>query len=263
MTADSTLQSLRGVLLEQRRGWETRPLTREVYAAYFRLIESHLSPVGGLNIEVGAGRGSFRGHRSNFLGFDIIPCPWLDLAADACALPFKSTSVANLVAVDVFHHLARPVEFLAEAQRVLVPGGRVLLLEPNVTLFNRWVWRLGSDEGMDFTADPFAEASRAAAPAEEKRNPFAANMALSRLCFWIHRRRFKTLFPDLRVRKRFCLDTLVMPLSGGLTQPIRLKPEWVPWLRALERLATPLNGWFGFRCFVCLEEVLADQAQTA
>jgi ubiquinone/menaquinone biosynthesis C-methylase UbiE len=50
---------------------------------------------------------------------DIVPKPWLDAAADACSLPFKSDSFSNIVGIDVLHHLERPKLFFHEIQRVL------------------------------------------------------------------------------------------------------------------------------------------------
>jgi SAM-dependent methyltransferase len=60
------------------------------------------------------------------------------------ALPFAAGSFDVLIALWVFEHLAEPARVLAEAQRVLVPGGRLLFLTPNANhpliLSNRFSW---------------------------------------------------------------------------------------------------------------------------
>lgn len=48
--------------------------------------------------------------------------------ADACALPFADGELAGYRAEKVFHAIADPAAALAEARRVLAPGGRIVLL---------------------------------------------------------------------------------------------------------------------------------------
>ncbi len=52
-------------------------------------------------------------------------------AGDALALPFADASFATVLIRDVLHHLVEPRGALAEAVRVLRPGGRLVLVEPN------------------------------------------------------------------------------------------------------------------------------------
>ena len=61
---------------------------------------------------------------------DVEPTPWADHVVDAERLPYGDGSLANLVLIDVFHHLADPAGFLDEASRTLAPGGRVVILDP-------------------------------------------------------------------------------------------------------------------------------------
>jgi len=51
--------------------------------------------------------------------------------ADAGALPFAGGAFAGVLIRDLLHHLPDPRRTTAEAARVLAPGGRFLLLEPN------------------------------------------------------------------------------------------------------------------------------------
>jgi SAM-dependent methyltransferase len=51
--------------------------------------------------------------------------------ADAETLPFADGAFAGVLIRDLLHHLADPRRTTAEAARVLAPGGRLLLLEPN------------------------------------------------------------------------------------------------------------------------------------
>ena len=52
-------------------------------------------------------------------------------AADATKLPFADASFASVFIRDLLHHVPEPERALHEAVRVLEPGGRLCLLEPN------------------------------------------------------------------------------------------------------------------------------------
>ena len=52
-------------------------------------------------------------------------------AADATRLPFRDGSFPSVFIRDLLHHVPRPERALAEAVRVLEPGGQLCLLEPN------------------------------------------------------------------------------------------------------------------------------------
>ncbi len=51
--------------------------------------------------------------------------------ADGTALPYRDGSFETVIIRDVLHHLPTPRDTLAEAARVLRPGGRFVLAEPN------------------------------------------------------------------------------------------------------------------------------------
>jgi SAM-dependent methyltransferase len=53
------------------------------------------------------------------------------LAGDAAAVPVASGSMRLVLVRDVLHHLRAPELAVAEAVRVLAPGGRLIVIEPN------------------------------------------------------------------------------------------------------------------------------------
>jgi len=57
------------------------------------------------------------------------PFPAALLAADAAAIPLRDASADTLVSASALHDWADPAAVLAEARRVLRPGGRLLLLD--------------------------------------------------------------------------------------------------------------------------------------
>jgi SAM-dependent methyltransferase len=53
------------------------------------------------------------------------------VAGDAGALPIASAAMRTVLVRDVLHHLPDPERAVAEAVRILVPGGAVIVIEPN------------------------------------------------------------------------------------------------------------------------------------
>jgi SAM-dependent methyltransferase len=82
---------------------------------------------------VGAGDDPYRelfAHAKRYLTLDLINHPGTDIIANAQTLPFRSNSFDCLLASEVVEHLMDPQSFIAEAHRVLVPGGKIVLTVP-------------------------------------------------------------------------------------------------------------------------------------
>jgi SAM-dependent methyltransferase len=140
--------------------WEARPELRHVYREWFTRL---LGAVEGLDpvVEVGAGPGFLKEFAPHLIATDVVAGLRVDVRCDADVLPFRSASVGGLVLVDTLHHLPRPLDFLAEAARVLQPRGRVAMIEPWITppswvlyrYFHHEDCRLGVDLTRPFDGD--------------------------------------------------------------------------------------------------------------
>lgn len=127
---------------ENLASWNAKPLLRRVYRTMHEEIACELSGVPGLTIEVGSGIGNIKEIIPDCLRTDLFPNPWLDQTENVYALSFADQSIANLILFDVFHHLRYPGTALRELERVLVPGGRVLIYEPCMGLLGKLVFGL-------------------------------------------------------------------------------------------------------------------------
>lgn len=236
-------------LLTHRALWETKPGLRAIYHDYYRRMAALARP--GRTLEIGAGTGWLRACLDDVILSDVQPAPWLDLVADAQRLPLRSASLDNIVMLDVLHHVERPPLFFEEAERVLRPGGRLVMIEPGITPVSRLIFRLFHDEPVDLDADPLAEGSPTPG-----RDPYAANQAIPSLLFGSAQARFERRFPRLRVVERRRLSLFAYPLSGGYRRfgliPTRLVR---PLLRVEDALMPLLGRFMAFRLFVALERL--------
>jgi ubiquinone/menaquinone biosynthesis C-methylase UbiE len=95
-------------------------------------------------LEIGCGEGNnlFRlAEHGTWIGIDLFPSKLHFAAAEVPAarlaisraetLPFADASFHTILIRDVLHHMENPRAVVEEAVRVLAPGGRIWLLEPN------------------------------------------------------------------------------------------------------------------------------------
>lgn len=238
-------------LAEHRDLWARKPALRGVYTDWYHRLVAACKP--GRTLELGGGPGNFKAFndaaRMEVVSTDIVFTPWLDAVCDGHYLPFADASFDNIVMIDVLHHLAKPRLFFAEAQRVLKPGGRVVMVEPAITAGSRLFYTFLHPEPVRLREDALAEG-----PPDPGRDPFDSNQAFPTLLFNRQRSRFEATFPALAVHTVRWFSFLAYPLSGGF-RPWSLVPARLvePLLR-FERVLEPYLGRaFGFRMMTVLE----------
>jgi SAM-dependent methyltransferase len=230
-----------------REAWARKPALRAVYLDIYRRIAERC--VSGPVVEIGAGSGLLKNALPDSISVDIQPFPWIDIVADAHALPLRDGAVANLVMFDALHHLAQPARFFDQAQRALRAGGRIIIVEPAITPVSSVIYRLFHHERVEMTVDPLGDAPLSSS------DPDDSNQAIATLLFGSSYPRFSRLFPRLRLAEKSFLSLLAYPLTGGF-QPWSLLPAGLaqPLLRA-ESILLPLLGRLaGFRLFIVLEK---------
>ena len=235
-------------LQRYRDVWARKGVLRLVYADFYQRIAAQCR--AGRTLEIGGGIGNLKEHIGDVVVTDIQLSRALDCVADAQRLPFAAGCAHNIVMVDVLHHLEFPVAFFREAERVLAPGGRVIMVEPAITFGSTLFYRLIHQEPVRTSAEILSDGTP-----DPRRDPYDSNQAIPTLLAGRDRARFQAMFPALRIVRTDWFSFLAYPLSGGF-QPWSLIGEGAA--RALlqfEHAIEPRLGRFaGFRLMLVVEK---------
>ncbi len=231
--------------------WRKKPLLREIYADFYRRIAGLLfQGPGGRCVELGSGIGNIREIIPGCLRTDLFPNPWIDQVESAYSLSFADRSVDNLILFDVFHHLRYPGTALAEFHRVLVPGGRVLLFEPCLSLLGLLVFGLLHHEPLGLGQEIRFFAPAGWSPQQD--TYYAAQGNASRIFFG---RKYRPLLRDQwHVLARERLAAISYITSGGYSGPQLYPDRALPLVRRLDRFCDQLPHLFATRLLVVLEK---------
>jgi SAM-dependent methyltransferase len=228
--------------------WNRKPALQAIYGDFYDRLASECRP--GATIEIGGGIGNLKQRLTNVIATDIQSAPWLDCVADAHRLPFTAASAANIVMVDVLHHLQFPAVFFREANRVLRPGGRVLMVEPAITWGSNLFYRLLHHEPVCTSADVLMDGTP-----DPRRNPYDSNQAIPTLLATRDRDRFHRLFPSLRIQRVEWFSLAAYPLSGGFRRWSLVSTRIARQMLRFERMIEPVLGrLLAFRMMVVVEK---------
>ena len=235
-------------IAEHGRQWQQKPALRAIYLDLYRRMAAQLK--SGATLEIGGGAGIFKDFAPDVVTTDILAAPWLDLVADAQALPFTAGSFDNIVMFDVLHHIEFPLRFLSEAQRILRPGGRIIMVEPGISPVSWVFYKLLHPEPVIMADDPLTDGTP-----QKGRDAFAANQAIPSNLVGRDRHRLRAAFPQFTVKRAEWLSLLAYPLSGGFKPWSLIPAALVTPVLALENILAPLLGRLaGFRLLAVIEK---------
>lgn len=240
--------------------WLQKPLIRRIYHDFYDLIEVALrKDVDGRVVELGAGFGQLKQRIPNCLATDIFANPWIDQVENIYHLSFDNGSLSNIVMLDVFHHLQYPGDALAECARVIAPGGRIVILEPDMGLLGLFVYGLfhheplGREQPIEWQRTAPALAS---CPADNPVDAYYAAQANAHRVFVKQQYLgYRKQWRPVSVTRMACLSYVA---SGGF-RGRQLYPQCAyPVLKMLDRLLDTLPRLWSTRLLVVLERKKVD-----
>jgi len=234
--------------------WNNKLVLRNVYNDFYTLIKENFNKSqSGKVVEIGSGIGKIKGIIPECITTDIFANSWLDQVEDAYNLSFAEGTVSHLVMLDVFHHLEFPGSALAEFNRVLKPGGRVIILEPDMSLLGRIVYgvvhKLFHKESLGFK-DPIRWMSDADI-GKVTQSYFAAQAAAYRIFIKKENNSWEDDFFCVKIKR---YSNLAYILSGGFFGP-KLYPDYCYIIvAAIDLILGKLPSIFSARLFIVLEK---------
>jgi SAM-dependent methyltransferase len=223
-----------------------KPFLKAIYDEWYRMLAESVPTGPGGVLELGSGAGHCAQFIPSLITSEVRACAGVRLAAAAERLPLANQSLRAIVMTNVLHHLPDVSQFFSEASRVVRTGGRILMIEPWVTPWSRFVYQHLHHEPFDPERTAWSISSQ---------GPLSgANSAMPWIVFSRDRSTFETQFPQLTVEWIRPFLPFRYLVSGGVglrsLVPAFTYPAWA----ALERLLEPRMDWLGMFAFVMVRK---------
>jgi SAM-dependent methyltransferase len=230
--------------------WHKKPILQTIYSQFHRLIAAQLSSLPQPSVvELGSGIGNIKEAIPDCLRTDLFPNPWIDQVENAYELSFKNSSVTDLILFDVFHHLRYPGTALLEFERVLRPGGRVLIFDPCISILGILVFDGLHPEPVGWREPIGWEAPQGWSP--QATDYYAAQGNATRI-FFKQDPAVRSNAWNIIYRKRF--SALAYVASGGYSKPQLYPDKLYPFVRCIEPVLDLAPAFFATRLLVVLEK---------
>ncbi|MBN2308515.1 MAG: class I SAM-dependent methyltransferase [Candidatus Hydrogenedentes bacterium] len=227
----------------RQRLFREKPFLRRLYGEFHARMAAALPAEGGRVLELGAGGGPEPAF-PDLIRSELFPVPGIAAVLDGRVLPFRAGSLRGIVMTNVLHHIPEPRRFFAEAARCVRPGGAVVMLEPWLSTWSRFVYgRLHYEP-----CTPGMEEWRVTGD-----GPLTgSDEALPWVIFERDRARFEEEFPVWRVDAVTPACPFRYLLSGGVSMR-SLMPGWTFGLwRGVERCLEPWMGFWAMFAYIVL-----------
>lgn len=232
------------------RLWNRKPVLHKVYVGFHQLMAQRLSKLSeGKIVELGSGMGNIHETIPNCVRTELFPFPWIDQIENAYQLTFETASVSDLLMVDVFHHLRYPGNALKEFRRVLMQGGRVIMMEPYISALGYLIYGPLHPEPIGWARQMewFAPANWS----PDRVDYYSAQGNATRI---FAQKYFADQLSDWKIVEVKRYAALAYVGSGGYSGPQLYPDAAYPFIKFLEKLLSPFPALFATRLLVVLEK---------
>ena len=224
-----------------------KPFLKRWYSDIYKLFITTARSVGkGKYLEIGSGGGFLKEEFPEVITSDILALPLVDQVFSAEHMPFGDNELGCIMMLNVFHHIPKPYLFLKEAERTLVKGGKIMMVEPANSALGRFIYKR-------FHHEPFDPEG----PREIKAgNPLSnSNQALPHIYFERDLDLFKKEFPHLRINRISYHSPFSYVISGGVSRGPMLPYFMYNLVKASEFLLSPFSKQLGLFCSIEIEKL--------
>jgi SAM-dependent methyltransferase len=167
----------------------SKPFLKAIYDEWYTTLARELPPGPGKSLELGSGAGYCSQFISDLITSEVFPCPDVRVVLDAQQLPFTNGSLRAVVMTNVLHHIPSVNRFFIESSRCLRSGGKILMIEPWLTSWSKFVYTHLHHEPFHPDAPDWSYLPQ---------GPLSgANGALPWILFFRDRAKFESTFSDL------------------------------------------------------------------
>ena len=220
-------------LCKQRENIMNNSGLKSYFSFLYEIVNQELETFDSI-LEVGAGAAISNIFVSrNIVRTDILPFNEFNVLGD-CAmerLPFKDSSFDAVLAFDSIHHSEQPSKAILELLRVTRKGGKIILVEPFVSLLSYLPYKIfhHEDTSWDFKEQGSIELSL------QNHNPETGDQGVSRFIINQLSNWRSTNFPKLNVSITY-LSPFSFFATGGVSRPLKTPEIFVKVLIKLENL---------------------------
>ncbi|MCW5876534.1 MAG: class I SAM-dependent methyltransferase [Anaerolineales bacterium] len=197
---------------------QSKPFLKKIYKEWYEMLIERLGPLAQQRVvEIGSGAGFLAQMAPQVITSELFAVSGIRLITDAQKLPTAAGSLQGIVMINVLHHIPDAAVFFRQATRCVQPGGKVVLIEPWLTPWSRFIYTHLHHEPLDDRIDNWQI---------DGQGPLsAANSALPWIIFHRDLAVFKERFPEWHVQEIKPIMPFRYLVSGGVSLR-NLMPEF-------------------------------------
>jgi len=224
---------------------QEKPFLQKIYEEWYTSEIAALPNDREPILEIGSGPGFLDRYLPDLITSDILLLPNVRLVLDGRRLPFSDQTLGSIVLTDVLHHISRPYDFLLEAARCVRPKGVLVMHEPWVTPWSRFIYKWLHHEPFEPNIQKWEFPTN---------GPLSgANSAIPWILFERDKERFEREFPTWHIRTIQLGVPFRYILSGGISYWFSM-PGWsFPIWRVLEQVLSPWMESLAMFALIVLE----------